>query len=107
MPTIIFSPGAQLSQVDDFPKGTERTVKGAIYVAPGRTSVVSDGEAAWLKSRNVPFRVVGQPLKPPTLPVAAPKPPTPGAGPIGGLPPTPPGPLGKMSEPDPMPDDEP
>jgi hypothetical protein len=96
MPTIIFSPSAQLLQVEDFPADTERTVKGALYVRPGATSVVSDGEAAHLKKLGIAFTVSGAPKvaalpapKPPlapSLPVASlpsPSVPAPGSAPTG------------------------
>lgn len=60
MPTIIFSPTAQLQQVDDFPKDCERTVTGAIHVRPGGTYVVSEGEAAHLKSKGIVYSVTGE-----------------------------------------------
>jgi hypothetical protein len=97
MPTIIFSPSAQLQQIDDFPADCQRSVKGAIYVAPGRTCVVSDCEAAFLKKRAVAFSVVGAPLKPPTPPAPEHKPPTPAPTPSGTLPTLPGGPLGGLS----------
>lgn len=72
MPNILFSPTAQLVQIEDFPEDCERTVKGALYVRPGAMAVVSDGEAAHLKQRGVSFSVVGPkvPLAPPTKPGA-------------------------------------
>lgn len=69
MPTIIFSPSTQLSQVEDFPTDCERTVKGALHVRPGATQTVSDGEVAHLKKCGIAFAVVGA-LK--TMPVPAP-----------------------------------
>lgn len=90
MPNILYSPTAQLMQVEDFPENCERTVKGALHVRPGATAAVSDGEAAHLKRRGVPFSVLGPKvsLKPPAKPVAPTKTqptavsPLPSAGPI-------------------------
>lgn len=77
MPNIIYSPTAQLVQVEDFPDGCERTVKGALYVRPGATAIVSSGEAAHLKAKGVVFSVLG-PKVPLTPPVGSkPKPATP------------------------------
>lgn len=72
MPNIMYSPTAQLVQVEDFPADCERTVKGALYVRPGRTAVVSDGEVAHLQRRGIPFSVIGPkvPLAAPAVPVS-------------------------------------
>jgi hypothetical protein len=95
MPTIIFSPTAQLQQVDDFPKDCERSVTGAIHIRPGSTVVVTDGEAAHLKTKGIVFSVVGRaraaaPSATPsaTLPPTAPLKPLPGpsATPSGSVP---------------------
>lgn len=74
MPNIIYSPTAQLVQVEDFPADCERTVKGALYVRPGTSAVVSDDEAKHLKARGIVFSVVGasKPPKPPPKPAAPP-----------------------------------
>lgn len=100
MPTIIFSPTAQLQQVEDFPDNCERTIKGAIYVRPGGTCVVSDCEAAHLKSKGIVFTVAGapklgatastSPAPTPAKPPSAPKAPLPGlpSNPFGGAAPT-------------------
>lgn len=86
MPTIIFSPSAQLSTVDGFPKECERTVKGALHIRPGATCIVTDGELAHLKTLGVAFVVTGarkstqapqtavaQPSVPPPAPSSKPK----------------------------------
>lgn len=80
MPTIIFSPSAQLSQVEGFPPDCERTVKGALHVRPGATCIVSDGEAAHLKASGVDFTVAGE-SKPKALPAAKKASPTPKGAP--------------------------
>lgn len=90
MPNIIYSPTAQLVQVEDFPDGCERTVKGALHVRPGAFAIVSDGEAAHLKRKGVPFSLVGPkvPLAPPAKPSSpvakssGPLLPLPGQGPV-------------------------
>jgi hypothetical protein len=94
MPTIIFSPSAQLQQIDDFPADCGRTVVGAIHVAPGRTCVVSDDEAAHLKARGVVFSVAGAPLKPPAASRAGRKPAPAAPPPTTPLPGQSPGPFG-------------
>jgi hypothetical protein len=86
MPTIIYSPTSQLSQVEDFPADCERTVKGALYVRPGATAVVSDGEAARLQARGIVFTVVGGPKPVPVAALPAPKPPSKPSAPIATLP---------------------
>lgn len=73
VPTIIYSPSAQLIQVEDFPTDCERTVKGALHVRPGSTAIVSDGEAAHLKQRGIAFSVSGP--KAALTPAKAPAPP--------------------------------
>lgn len=60
MPTIIFSPSAQLTQVEDFPADCERTIKGALHVRPGATCTVTSGEAEHLKKRGIAFMAVGK-----------------------------------------------
>lgn len=62
--TIIFSPIAQVVQIDDFPEDIKRTIKGALHVKPGATRVVTEEEAAHLKARGIHFTVIGQPTKP-------------------------------------------
>lgn len=57
MPTIIFAPTTQLTQVEDFPADCDRTVKGALHVRPGATCVVNDAEAEHLKKRGIAFTV--------------------------------------------------
>ncbi len=81
MPTIIFSPSAQLTAVEDFPKDCARTVKGALHIRPGATCTVTDGELAHLKTLGVAFVVAG-PKKPPQTAVASPSAPPP-ASPSG------------------------
>jgi hypothetical protein len=60
MPTIIYSPSALVQQVDNFPKEVERSLKGALYIRPGATVTVTDGEAKHLKTQGVQFIEVGQ-----------------------------------------------
>ena len=79
MPNILYASTAQLAQVEGFPEGCERTVKGALHVRPGSMAVVSEGEAAHLRARGVLFTVIA----PPARPSAARKAIRPAAGPSG------------------------
>jgi len=58
MPTIVYSPGVQVQQVE-IPKEVERSIKGALYIRPGATVTVTDGEAKHLKAQGVKFIEVG------------------------------------------------
>lgn len=84
MPNIIYSPTAQLTQIDDFPEDCERTVKGALYVRPGQSAIISDGEAAHLKARGISFSVAPSRQRP--APPAAPATPAKQGQPLASLP---------------------
>lgn len=72
MQTIIFSPTAQLSQVDDFPVDCERSVKGAIHVRPGASATVTEREAEHLKKKGIPFAYIKAAKPLPTAKVVQP-----------------------------------
>ena len=67
--TIIFSPMTQVAQVEDFPEGAARSVKGALHVKPSATRVVTQDEAQHLKARGINFTVIGGKLSKPTPPI--------------------------------------
>jgi hypothetical protein len=58
MLTIVYSPGVQVQQVE-IPKEVERSIKGALYIRPGATVSVTEGEAKHLKAQGVKFIEVG------------------------------------------------
>lgn len=85
MPVIQFRRHAKQVQVEDFPKGCERTVEGAMYVRPGATAVVTDAELKHLEKCKIPLLVVSKdtPSKP-ASDVTPEEPPQGGAQDVGG-----------------------
>lgn len=61
MHVIAFGPTAEVAQIDTWPEGTKRSVKGALHISPGATKQVTLSELAYLKKLRVPLRVIPVP----------------------------------------------